>query len=253
MFGAQRFVIYNLSSSYDIKLVLDSYERDGIVEVVQWTSFPVTEIHYFGQLAAVNDCLYRNLYRSTFVLFADVDEVVVPRGVSFISDKSWTNMLERATHDSLAAHGSRNIQHFPGAYMVRNVFFWTNNENLRGNFSGFEGWLSHSDVPIETQVTVRREKEIWRHTSRSKYFVWSKAAVMSGIHFPYEFIDHWVETIYIDEENGLLQHYRTMDGDFLGPPEIVTDRWMEQYSGDIARRVHERRQSILHFLRTKRS
>lgn len=254
MFGAQRFVIYNLSSSYDIDMVLGSYERDGIIEIVQWTSFPVTEVHYYGQLAAVNDCLYRNLHRSTFILFADVDEIVVPRdGDWSTSGNSWTDMIERTTHSWLANHGSEGIHHFPGAYMVRNVFFWTNNKKLRGNFSGFEDWLSRSEVPIESQVTVRRENDIWRHSLRSKYFAWSKALVMSGIHTPYEFIDDRVETVYIDEEKGLLQHYRTMDGDFTGPPEVVTDRWMEQYGGYIARRVHERRLTLLDILRKTNS
>lgn len=247
MFGAQRFVFYNLSSTREIQLVLESYERNGIAEVIQWTSLPVTEVHYYGQLAALNDCMYRNLYRSTFVLFADLDEIVVPRDNLSISDDDWTNMFEYATRDWLSA--GNGVDQFPGAYMLRNVFFWTNNRKLFGNFSGFEDWLSRSEAPtIESQMTVLRETYIWPYNARSKYFVWSKAAVMIGIHFPYKMIADSVKTVHVNETIGLLQHYRTMDGDYAEPSAVV-DTWMERYGSDIVCRVIERRRAVLNILR----
>jgi len=29
--------------------------------------------------AALNDCLYRNMYKSKYVAFLDIDEIIVPR------------------------------------------------------------------------------------------------------------------------------------------------------------------------------
>ena len=37
-------------------------------------------MHYYGQLAAANDCLYRYMYTSQYIAFIDLDELIVPRG-----------------------------------------------------------------------------------------------------------------------------------------------------------------------------
>jgi hypothetical protein len=47
------------------------------------------EIHYFAQLAALNDCLYRNMYVSKYVVFQDLDEFIIPR-----KQLTWTDMLQ---------------------------------------------------------------------------------------------------------------------------------------------------------------
>ena len=51
--GAEKCVVYNYSSALNIGLILDMYTKRNIIEVVQGCS-------YFGQIAALQDCLYRN-------------------------------------------------------------------------------------------------------------------------------------------------------------------------------------------------
>jgi hypothetical protein len=157
MFGARRIIVYVQSTSPDVQLVLDSYSRDGIVETIPWDSLPLTswtentnlndrtmQIHYFGQVAALNDCLYRSLSRSTFVVFTDVDEVVVPRNVTVKTEEAWTDMLEQATHDWLSS-GSAKFSSFPGVYMIKNVFFPLNlTQRMSNNGSTLNDWLLQS-------------------------------------------------------------------------------------------------------------
>ncbi|XP_053377892.1 uncharacterized protein LOC128547951 [Mercenaria mercenaria] len=67
--GAEKFVVYNISTSTNVDQVLGYYSRQGLVNVVQWqlpmrvSTYPKSkepaEIHYFGQTAALNDCLFR--------------------------------------------------------------------------------------------------------------------------------------------------------------------------------------------------
>ena len=86
MFGASRFIFYNYSTEASVGRYLRYYVNKGSAEVVPWPlgDIPVhpSDIHYFGQLAAINDCLYRSLQRSRFITFLDLDEVLVPRAAS---------------------------------------------------------------------------------------------------------------------------------------------------------------------------
>jgi len=87
---------------------------------------PLSQVHYFAQLAALNDCLYRATHNGArFVVLADLDEALVPR-----RRPRWRPMLEDATarwRRRFVGLGGRTADHvFPGAYLVRNVFFRTN-------------------------------------------------------------------------------------------------------------------------------
>jgi len=88
LFGADRFVFYNYSTGSHVTAHLRRYAGDGVVSAVVPWRVPVAvdvwppdpkeepEIHYFAQLAALNDCLYRTMFRARFVVLADLDEVL---------------------------------------------------------------------------------------------------------------------------------------------------------------------------------
>ncbi|CAL8274566.1 unnamed protein product [Merluccius merluccius] len=90
LLGVNRVVVYNTSSSPGLARLLQSYSQEGLVEVVPWPIdrflTPSTgwqpadggELHYFGQLTTLNECVYRNMRRSRFVLLHDIDEIMVP-------------------------------------------------------------------------------------------------------------------------------------------------------------------------------
>lgn len=40
------------------------------------------EIHYYGQIPALHDCVYRYMYQSQYLALQDVDELILPQSVS---------------------------------------------------------------------------------------------------------------------------------------------------------------------------
>ncbi|XP_077334408.1 beta-1,4-galactosyltransferase galt-1-like [Lithobates pipiens] len=101
--GASKVTIYNNNCSQDVDKVLRHYIDEGTLEVVpwpidrhlqtskKWTYTPglTEEIGYFGQIATLNDCLYRNMYKSKFVLLNDIDEIILP-----VKDWDWSSLME---------------------------------------------------------------------------------------------------------------------------------------------------------------
>ena len=112
--GVNFFTFYNFSASEHLFNVLEYYRSSGKIEMLAWT-LPTIEkqegtwtidIHYYGQLAALNDCLYRNKARSKFVALFDLDEFIVPQNPDVLT---WMEMLEQLPKAS--------------AYLFRNSFY----------------------------------------------------------------------------------------------------------------------------------
>ncbi|XP_024123859.1 beta-1,4-galactosyltransferase galt-1 [Oryzias melastigma] len=91
LLGVDRVVIYNTSCGPELKRLLQSYIQEGFLEVVPW---PIDkflkpsngwrfqehggELQYFGQLVTLNECVYRSMERSRYVLLNDIDEIIMP-------------------------------------------------------------------------------------------------------------------------------------------------------------------------------
>ncbi|KAM9734315.1 uncharacterized protein ACNS7B_016063 isoform 2-T2 [Menidia menidia] len=99
LLGVDRVVVYNSSCSPQTQKVLEYYTKKGLMEVIPWTvsdhlnvshgwmpSLDPGDLHYFGQIAALNDCLYRYMYRSKYTSLHDVDELILPQAVPSYSD-----------------------------------------------------------------------------------------------------------------------------------------------------------------------
>ncbi|KAJ8369347.1 hypothetical protein SKAU_G00093750 [Synaphobranchus kaupii] len=103
LLGVGRVAVYKNSCSPEVQKALDYYKARGFVEVVPW---PVTsfinvspgwrkshspgDLHYYGQIPALNDCLYRYMYRTKYVALHDIDELILPLQV-----EDWNQLLER--------------------------------------------------------------------------------------------------------------------------------------------------------------
>ena len=249
MFGADRFVFYNYSTGSLVTEALDSYgEESDIVWVIPW-HIPVKvkpdplikekkppsnkekppedddEVHYYAQVAALHDCLYRNMFRSRFIVFTDLDEVIVPRRVEH---RNWMALI-----DALTADGSKRA----GAFYFRNTFFRTD-------------WPNDTRAAADEQVaqrriyallTTHREIQIYFYHSRSKYIVRPELVLTVGIHIVGTVMDNNVEIVYVNEVDGLLHHYRDCR-DWYEKPMLhdvpgLSDRYMHRFYDDIVNRV----------------
>jgi hypothetical protein len=64
-----------------IRYLQDRYSKDGALdlEMFQWREMYKNKIlHYNGQLLAIHDCMYRNMYRAEYLLVTDLDELIIP-------------------------------------------------------------------------------------------------------------------------------------------------------------------------------
>ena len=80
LWGVQKVVLYLTSCSEDFQGVLDHYAQEGFLLVIPWRLGPgiQEDIHLNGQLSVMNECVYRNMYTSRYVLLADVNQLLVP-------------------------------------------------------------------------------------------------------------------------------------------------------------------------------
>ncbi|XP_018540771.1 uncharacterized protein LOC108888993 [Lates calcarifer] len=101
LLGVNRVVVYKTSCSPETQRILDYYTHKGLVEVIPWSlskfinvsrgwlpSHGPGDIHYLGQIPALNDCLYRYMYQSKYMALHDIDELILPQSVN-----SWLELL----------------------------------------------------------------------------------------------------------------------------------------------------------------
>jgi len=248
MFGAEKFVFYNYSTGAGVDSYLRMYVNTGLVEVVPWR-VPVAvdvwppdpkeepEIHYFAQLASLNDCLYRSMFRSRFIVFSDLDEIVVPRSAT-----SWLSMLSNITADWQRAFTSNVKKMFPGAYLIQNVFFYTDWPNDEDSSE------DERDLSLVTLLKTMRQEKPHTWYVRSKYIVWSRMTSMISVHSVLDFIDDSrVMHVMVSEKHALLHHYRhSLDSQSLSTKALV-DRRMHQFHAEIVSRtvaVHDKMKQL---------
>ncbi|XP_074547493.1 uncharacterized protein LOC141806127 [Halichoeres trimaculatus] len=132
LLGVDRVVIYNTSCGPELDRLLKSYSQTGFVEVVPWPidmflnpswgwlfSRHRGDLHYFGQLTTLNECVYRSMERSRYVLLNDIDEIIMPY-----------------KHDSLVSLMDALQQQHPetGVFFIQNHIFPKQHSEPSGRF-----------------------------------------------------------------------------------------------------------------------
>ncbi len=243
LFGGDRFIFYNYSIGPEVDRVLRHYEHTKVADVIQWGlpnvkgyfSSRLVDAHYYGQLAAINDCLYRNIYRSDFLAFIDLDEYLVPTHF-----KAWNEIIEFTKGTST----KRDNQLC--AFIFQNAFFrldWQLDPKTSANDT-------IKRFHLTTLQVTKREHRILPHGYRSKYILDTRHADIAGIHFPWSCLNVAQDQIEdslvnVDMQHGLLHHYRRWDDSLEKQSDGVQDRAMHKYANDIMHRVSLRYLKLL--------
>ncbi|XP_045199008.1 beta-1,4-galactosyltransferase galt-1-like [Mercenaria mercenaria] len=183
--GVERFLIYVKSVSNDVKQVLKFYEKENSVMVTTllWSLSKDlcndVKLHYCGQLAALNDCLYRSKGYSHYIAAADLDEAIIPQQKD---DLTWLDMLLNLPDQSV--------------YLFRNSFVIRNLKNSEGNIQ---------NKSLMTDYLMR-DDFIYGPRDRSKMISKTDDVVTLGIHNVWA-IRSGAE-YGVDPSVGLLHHYR---------------------------------------------
>ncbi|XP_073231528.1 beta-1,4-galactosyltransferase galt-1-like [Porites lutea] len=101
LLGASHFTFYDYSVSDSVSKMLSYYERKGVAQVLPWNVPTYTtdqDVHYYGQIFSMQDCLFRSINRLNFVAFNDLDEFITP-----FESESMPSLLNSITTLTIAA------------------------------------------------------------------------------------------------------------------------------------------------------
>ncbi|GIY07816.1 glycosyltransferase family 92 protein [Caerostris extrusa] len=111
-----------------------------------------------GQIAGINDCIYRHMSSNSYVTIVDLDEFITPRHVMTIQEL-------------MLVHERRG--RMIGSFVFRSCVFC-----LEYKQDIFPHYIPH----FITQTCVRRENWIYPFLIRTKYIVKPSRVIMAGVH-----------------------------------------------------------------------
>ncbi|XP_024080390.1 uncharacterized protein LOC106668281 isoform X2 [Cimex lectularius] len=224
LLGMDHITFYNDSISSTTDCILRHYMRLGRVTVLPWKLDMASqrEIRTEGLFAALNDCLYRSMYKFSFVALIDLDEIVMPKHNDTIQEFiEWM--------------GTRINTKNTGSFSFQNAFFylqWPDDKSL-------------SNDPFESSLTTlrktRRRLKLHPHKQRSKYICRPEHVIEAGNHFVWEFIPGH-GTVNVPSDAAILNHYRVCEfgGDDCVKSVSVVDRTAFRYKEKLVKRVREK-------------
>ncbi|KAH9495561.1 hypothetical protein Btru_013598 [Bulinus truncatus] len=158
--GADHFFVYNMSVSPETDAVLQHYQQRGLLTVIKW-SIPISEVHYHGQILAINDCVYRNKGVSKYVVIQDTDEFIIPN-----YQDNWERLIAKVDEEYEAKNkGSGEAHSSIGTYSFQSTFF-----QEKPNFLEWDAIKQNNYIRDEDeQLFERYSLTVFTHLRRLNY------------------------------------------------------------------------------------
>ncbi|XP_063810589.1 beta-1,4-galactosyltransferase galt-1-like [Pseudophryne corroboree] len=228
--GAQQVMIYLNNCSPQVEKVIQYYIAEGIVEVIPWPiqqylrparawlySMDVKDIEYYGQLATLNDCIYRNMFRSKFVLLNDIDEIILP-----IKHQTWDSLMESLQQQNPGV----------GVFLFENHIF-PQTITTDGNFSNISSWKSLPGFNILQYI--HREPDRSDYFNARKMIVDPRKVIQTSVHSVLKSIGDSKE---VSLETALVYHCRTPLQKSLNKSSLIEDKTIWRYNASLIRNVN---------------
>ena len=226
LFGAKHFMFYNYSSGPSVGKILRSYAKDGVAEIIKW-NLPLkikSNIHYFGQLMAINDCLYRLSSKVGYILFADLDEIAVPR-----KHENWNRLIKYVTKNgNWTSFGSFNFRSTVFPPLAR----------MKSNKTSLLSFREPDSI-----LRVNRSTHIFKRNIRGKVIAVVRKVETCGIHFIWKYYKDYTE-LSLDVSLGLLHHYR--NGLLKASETFTVDKSMHRFRKQITASIVDRLEKVRH-------
>ncbi|CAG2064319.1 unnamed protein product [Timema podura] len=224
--GVHHFTLYNHTLGPEVGCILQDYVSRGVVTLLPWKLNMASqkEIRTEGLFAALNDCLYRSMYRYSHAALVDLDEYIVPRHNDTLPELiKWL--------------GTRLNTRTTGSYSFQNAFFylqWSDDHRISSSTDPFQRGLV-------TLRKTRRRAKLHPHKQRSKYLCRPEHVVEAGNHFVWEFVPGH-GTLNVPPDAAILHHYRVCEfgGDDCVKTASVVDRTAHRYRVRLLERVRAR-------------
>ncbi|EEC16522.1 hypothetical protein IscW_ISCW022056, partial [Ixodes scapularis] len=138
----------------------------ALIRLHKWNlSLNKSLILEYGQLAAVQDCIYRSRFVSEYLMSVDFDEFLVPR-------------KKRSIPEALLSIETAVGKNVLGSMVIQNQFFCREYP--------YNSALLRQVPPLLSLIENVREAIPWEHNVRSKYITRPNATVVGGVHFVWE-------------------------------------------------------------------
>ena len=216
--GVEHITMYNQDIGPNITKLLSSYQDEGFVSLIDWKIHnPEKRIANNGQVATTNDCFYRYLRRAKYILFIDLDELIIPHAAVTLGDMMRSAPLNQ----------TKGVTQ----YRFYNSF-WHKTPDIALSES-----KAYRKLPIHF-IRANRTKNIMAPPiTRYKNMIKTETAVRIGIHHVYA-MKKGQRFIPVPERIGLMHHYRTPD--YARNEEQITDKIMSRYCDSVMNQLTNR-------------
>ncbi|XP_053355963.1 uncharacterized protein LOC128527554 [Clarias gariepinus] len=224
--GVQKVAIYKTSCDSNVQKVLDYYVKQKFVELIPWNLSPYInasrgwlksvssgELHYFGQIPALNDCVYRYMYQSRYVSLQDLDELILPMNV-----KTWTELLPELERKY------KNI----GAFEFENNYFPLSIKDSNSKYSP-DSWNKVPGVNILEHVFRLAKTNINRYEN-FKTIVDPRFVVQATVH---GLLKYTKGIVWVDSKIARMYHMRNISNEILKESSQIRDTHLRDYADSL--------------------
>ena len=215
LLGADHFVFYDYAASTAVRSLLAYYQSNGVVTVVPWPldSRFKGKIWNYGQTAAIHDCLFRTMGVSTFAVFADFDEYLVP-----VHHATWGRLTANLSSDDVG-------------YVFESVFF-------DPRLQGVDGGAVVGGDTIGLRSVRHTLRSYHTSTVRTKCMVRPEYIFEQGIHHVSKPVRAVLHVSRVSPDIAVIHHHRTCDSRYgMQCKPIVQDRTAARHADKLQHAV----------------
>ncbi len=194
LLGAQHVTLYTMGMEASVASHLKQVYDVEFLDIIKWTDhlYEKEPIHYYGEILAIHDCLYRNMHHVKYLAFVDLDELLAPKRYA-----NWKDMfleVDRPYLDSFI---------FVNSVYMRSKKLKLNTINLLTNLSEcasnnmIQKYFTHFDRVLCT----------FSYFSRSKLIVKPKLIFDLNIHGVCTRTGNTTH-YFVPESSAVSRHYR---------------------------------------------
>ena len=231
LLGADIFTMYFLDVPEDAEYFLTNTYKNK-VDIIHWHKLfrERDPIHYYGEVLAIQDCLFRNRHRVNYLMFVDLDEVIISRRHS-----DWPAMLAEL-----------DKEYIDSFIFINKFFLETPSKNIPPQ--ELESWQSFlcNDMKIPDYFT-HFEKTLCRYHfyERSKMILKPKYIIDTDIHGPCTHKSGYTH-FFVPDDMAMSQHYRSKPTIECKKNrkkkryETTHDDYIVKYAPDLLQAVHKK-------------
>ncbi|NXO04175.1 GALT1 galactosyltransferase, partial [Rhinopomastus cyanomelas] len=227
--GVQKVVIYKNNCSHLMEKVLKFYVEEGTVEIIPWPinshlrvsskwhfSMDAKDIGYYGQITALNDCIYRNMQRSKFVVLNDADEIILP-----LKHPDWKTMMSSLQEQNPGA----------GVFLFENHIF---PETVSTHIFNISSWNTVPGVNILQHV--HREPDRKEVYNPKKMIIDPRMVIQTSVH---SVLRAYGNSVSVPVDVALIYHCRVPLQGSLPRESLIRDTTLWRYNSSLIMNVNK--------------